>query len=221
MDFNDLFILECFNDEKEREFFDMYVIPSLKDFNFSTRFQFLKREELLVEDPNDTTKMIISVKGKAFLQDLLSELNSITSESGQVTTRVVIMDMKSDEERFEEWWKLYPTTTAWTSDDGNSKFIGSRNLKNIRKAAAKKAYLKLLNQGLKHEELMGSLKYEVKLKKIDSIKKNVNQLEYFKGMESYLNQERYLLYIENFRDNPEFVKEGEKIQSKKQNVTDI
>jgi hypothetical protein len=220
MDFNDLFILECFYHEKDRDYLNMYTIPSMKDFNLSTRFQFLKKNEYIVENPNDTSKYILSVKGHNFIQEIM--LPEPREIAPGVSASVVILDFgKTDDEKFEEWWKNYPTSPAWKSDDGNTVFAGSRTLKNLRKLEAKKRYLKLLNQGLKHEELLGSLLYEVKLKKLDSVKKGQNQMEYFKGMESYLNQERYLLFIESFRENPDYVKDQQKIKGRKANVTDI
>ena len=214
MDFNDLFILECFYYKIDKEFFDVYTIPSMQDFNLSARYQFLKKNEYLIEDPNDTSKMIISVKGQD-LYDLLSNPEPITIHS-------IVVDCadKTPDDNFEEWWKTFPTTTSWVTDDKNTKFIGSRNIKNLTKANAKVKYLKLLNQGLKHEDLLGSLKYEIALKKLDSIKKNANQMEYFKGMESYLNQERYLAFIDTYKDMSTSVVNGE-IKSKSKNVTDI
>lgn len=218
MDFNDLFILECFYNQDDKKFFEMYQIPSMVDFNLSVRFQFLRKNEFLVEDPNDTAKIILSVKGTNFIKELTLPIEEVTL-TGLFTGRIGLD--KTEDEKFEEWWKSYPTTVAWQSDDGSTKFIGSRNLKNYTKKKAKERYLKLLNQGLKHEELLGSLRYEIKLKKLDSIKKNANQMEYFKGMESYFNSERYLSHIEDFRNNPDFAKAEEKIKSKKHNVTDI
>lgn len=219
MDFNDVFILECFANKEEKHFFEMYEIPSMKDFTLSTRYQFLKKNEYIVEDPNDASKMIISVKGKDLLRELLLQ-DSIETPMGTIS--MVIMNLeKTDDEKFEEWWKAYPTSPAWKTTDGNTLFAGSRTLKNLRKPEAKKRYLKLLNQGLKHEELLGSLLYEIQLKKTDSIKKNENQLEYFKGMESYLNQERYLLFIDHYKENPSFVSLDQKVKGKKRNVTDI
>ncbi len=221
LDFNDLFILECFKYQEDREFFELYTIPSLKDLNLSIRFQTLKKFEYLVEDPNDTSKVILSVKGETLLTELsLSNENQLSNGS---IAKFVILDVgKTDEEKFEEWWKTYPTTVAWSSDDGNTKFIGSRNLKNLTKAKAKDRYLKLLNQGLKHEDLLGGLKFEIKLKKMDSIKKGANQMEYFKGMEAYFNSERHLLFIDSYKENPDFVKgEEAKVKSKKKNVIDI
>jgi len=182
----------------------------------SISFQTLKKFEFLVEDPNDTSKIMLSVKGSDLIRDLLYPPISAPIQviSGQFTARI------TEDEMFDEWWKTFPTTPAWESEDG-VKFIGSRHLKNLRKPEAKKKYLKLLNQGLKHEELMGVLRYEIKLKKLDSIKKKENQMDFFKGMESYLNQERYMDFLQAFRDNPDFIKGEEKVRGKRKNVHDI
>lgn len=220
MDFNDVFILECFYYKEDREHLNKFTIPSLKDFNLSTRYQFLKKNEYLVEDPNNTDQMMLSIKG----QDLMESLMSPNEEPLTNARVVVINNDRTPEECFEEWWKVYPTNTSWQTADKKTKFTGGRVLKNIVKAKAKKMYIKLLNQGLKHEELIGSLKYEIKMKKLESIKKGVNQLDYFKGMESYLNQERYLLFLDNYRDNPDFVKDesgGASVKSRTSNVKDI
>lgn len=220
MDFNDVFILECFYYKEDREHFNLYTIPSIKDFNLSARYQFLKKNEYLVEDPNNTDSMMLSIKG----QDLMESLMSPNEEPLTNARVVVINNDKTPEECFEEWWKVYPTNTSWQTADKKTKFTGGRVLKNIVKAKAKKMYIKLLNQGLKHEELIGSLKYEIKMKKLESLKKGINQLDFFKGMESYLNQERYLLFLDNYRDNPDFVKDesgGASVKSKVSNVKDI
>lgn len=219
MDFNHLFILECFDDKEDRKLLEQYTLPSMKDFSMSTSYQWLKKNEYLVEKPEDPSQWMISVKGQDLLLKLKTECTGETVNN--ITPSVILVDFsKSPDECFEEWWKAYPTSPAWKSDDGNTIFAGSRTLKNLKKAEAKKRYLKLLNQGLKHEDLLGSLLYEVKLKKVDSIKKNANQMDYFKGMESYLNQERYLLYIDALKENPGFVS-NEKVKGKKANVTDI
>lgn len=190
-------------------------IPSLKYFDLSRSFQYLKKNDYLVEDPNDTSKTIISVKGKNILHAL-----SIPVPVQEVETTITVNTEKTPEEMFEEWWKTYPSTTAWVSDDSSVKFVGSRSLKTT-KSKAKAKYFKLLNQGLKHEDLLGSLKYEIKMKKLDSIKKNQNQMDYFKGMDSYFNSERYLQHIEDYRSNPDFVKGDDKVKARKRNVTDI
>lgn len=216
LDFNHLFILECFYYEEDRQFLDIFTIPSLKDLSLSISFQTLKKFEFLVEDPNDTSKIMLSVKGKNFIDSLLQVPNKEFVEYALQMGQPKV----TEDQMFDEWWKTFPTTPAWESEDG-VKFIGSRHLKNLRKPEAKKKYLKLLNQGLKHEELMGVLRYEIKLKKLDSIKKKENQMDFFKGMESYLNQERYMDFLQAFRDNPDFIKGEEKVRGKRKNVHDI
>lgn len=216
MDFNHLFILECFLNKEDIKFIEMYTIPSIKDFNMSSAFQWLKKNEYLVENPSNNDKLILSLKG----QDLMDNLMSPNEEPLTNTQVVIVTTGKTHEECFEEWWKTYPSSTSWKSDDGNTIFSGSRNLKTLRKPAAKVRYLKLLNQGYKHEDLLGSLLYEIKLKKLDSIKKNENKMDYFKGLEAYLNQEAYLSFMDEYKANPDFVK-TEQIKGKKSNVTDI
>lgn len=220
LDFNDLFLLECFEFPENRDYLNLYKFPSTEDYTLSVRLQYLKKEEYLVPDPRDSSQLILSVQAVNLLQELrLPENVKIGYNS---SASVEILDLsKPPEVCFEEWWKAYPTTPTWESDDGMKKFSGSRTLKNLNKAEAKKKYLKLLNQGLKHEELLGSLLYEIKIKKIDSIKKNENQMEFFKGMESYFNKEKYLLHIEDYKKNPDFIKSEQKIRSKKSNVKDI
>lgn len=220
LDFNDLFILECFYNAEEKTYFDMFTIPSIKHFNLSSRFQFLKKAEYLVEDPNDISKIILSLRGKNLVEELLEFSYNRPHLNAMPTIQSSIKVMYSEDEMFEQWWNAFPTTTAWMSDDKKTKFIGSRALKNLKKSDAKKRYLKLLNQGLKHEELIGSLKYEVKTKKLDSIKKDANQMEYFKGMEAYFNSERYMIYLESYKDYPDFVN-NDSLKSKAKNVTDI
>ena len=194
LDFNHLFILECYMYPEDKERLSFFEIPSIKDFNISIAHGTLVKEEYLVEDPNDTSKTIISLKGKNLINDLIEDKPGIGGESFILTltedmfTRV--SGKQTEDEMFEEWWKTYPTSSRWETEDKSAKFEGSRALKNLRKTDAKKRYLKLLNQGLDHKELLGGLKYEVKIKKLDSIKKSENQMDYIKGMESYLNQER-------------------------------
>lgn len=211
LDLNDLFILESYLSEEGRKSIEDLQLPNINYWTISVRHQYLRKEEYLVQDPEDTSRLKLSVRGEALLNYFYSEIiyESPFEEVGRTT---------SSEHKFEEWWKTYPTTTAWTSQD-KKKFIGSRNLKNLTKAKAKVRYLQLLNQGLKHEDLLGGLKYELKLMKEDSIKKNENKLDFFKGMESYFNQERYLTYIDHYRKNPSFVEDEEVKKSK--NVTDI
>ena len=199
-------------ERNDEEAIEIVSKPSLALMRISIAHEHLVVNEYLVPDPNNTDKLILSEYGKNIIESLYNPPDSEES--------VVEIAKENGDKMFEEWWKLYPTTTGWVTDDKTKKFIGSRNLKNLRKSEAKKRYLKLLNQGLSHEDLIGSLKYEIKIKKVDSLKKNENQMEYFKGLESYLNQERYLLFIDEYRNNKDFTDEDSNIKKFK-SVTDI
>lgn len=221
LDFNHLFILECYY-EDNLELLNIFKIPSFEDFTISSACQFLKKEEYIVENPNDEENFIISVKGRKLVEELQSTRSYHDKKYNRTHTVVIASLSPTPEEQFEEWWNMYPTTPKWETDDKATSFIGSRNLKNLTKAKARSNYLKLLNQGLKHEDLLGALKYEIKLKKLDSIKKKENQMEYFKGMESYFNTSRFTLFIDGYKQDPKFVDDiVTKVKSKKQNVTDI
>lgn len=209
--------MECLQYEGYEHLHKTYQIPSLTDFDISFSYQTLVKRGYIVADPNKTSKDILSVKGKTFLKNL--KLKS-GKEKVEISESTIIKPEYSPDEAFEEWWKTYPTKTGWESEDKSVSFSGSRVLKNLIKANAKKRYLDILNQGIPHEDLLGSLKYEIKIKKVDSLKKNINQLEFFKGMESYFNQERYLMFIDLYKENPRFIDDN-KISSKKLNVTDI
>ena len=216
LDFNHLFILECYKNLEDKEFLNEFKIPSLKDINLSMAHQMLVKEEYLVINPVDNEKFMISVKGEQFLLNL--------QDVPGVQGNIFVMPLKiilTNEDKFEEWWKLYPRTGSWETEDKAKKYISSRNLKNLKKLDAKKRYLILLNQNLSHEELIGGLKYELKLKKLDSVKTNSNKMEYFKGMESYLNSQQYLNFMEEFRANPGFVEDTHDIKGRKLNVKDI
>ena len=128
LDFNDLFILECFYNAEDKQYFDMFSIPSIKDFNLSSRFQFLKKADYLVEDPNDTSKTILSVKGINLVEELLYSIEN----KPFVNTMPMISVVYSEDEMFEEWWKTFPSTTAWVSDDKKTKFTGSRALRSLK-----------------------------------------------------------------------------------------
>lgn len=216
-DFNHLFILECYKYPEDREFLDEYTIPSLKDFTLSSAHQFLVKEGYIVADPENSEKFILSVKG----EDFLDNLKGYTATQGELIVIKPIRSIQTLDDKFEEWWKLYPRTGTWETEDKSRKYVSSRNLKNLKKEKAKEKYLALLNQKLSHEELMGGLKYEIKLKKLDSVKTNSNKMEYFKGMESYLNSQQYLNFMEEFRANPGFVDDTHDIKGKKLNVKDI
>ena len=87
-------ILEFYNNDQQKFLHEVFTIPSLKDFNISCRYQFLKANEYLTTDPNDNSKIIISEKGKAFLKVVYQEPVEVT--------QVTVVTEEHDK-MFEEW----------------------------------------------------------------------------------------------------------------------
>lgn len=100
---------------------------------------------------------------------------------------------KTSEQLFEEWWAEYPKTTHWSST--GRVFQGDRALK-LKKQLCRDKYVKILNEGFDHQDLVKALKYEIKLKKELSIKQGVNKMEYMKNTEAYLNARVFENFIE-------------------------
>lgn len=252
LNFNDIFVLLCYyyNREDLLDEFDN-TKNKVKNKELQTSKTRLKLRDYLISNLSNTS-LAISVKGTTLLMDLeemvvndekrqdiekgdkLSTIMSTplngtvedSSSNSVSVTNITLDNYKDFDGYFEEWWKLYPTTGSWSYHDSNNvkkSFISSRNLKTIRKEDARKKYFKILNSGVEHKKVINALKYEIKLKKLDSIKTNSNKMEYFKGMESYLNQERYNIYGEMYLNNPGFVDTEELIINKinPKNITDI
>lgn len=202
---DDLFMIDCF----------YHKVTSIMEEYFSDKMnillshlQYLHRIGIIVEDPNDEDSYILGKKGESIYEEIISGPNFSVSVKTNNTSIDVL---------FEDWWKLYPATDDW-KDDNNKHWIGTRGLK-TKKAECKKKYLKILNQGISHEQMCGALKYEIKTKKEQTVKTNDNKMQYFKGIEAYLNAQTYNSWIEMYKNNPNYI-EDTKIRTR-QNVTDI
>ncbi len=132
-----------------------------------------------------TDEYKLTQTGKALYEKLVAE-----SENKDYIPKKV---NKTAEQLFEEWWAEYPKTTNWNS--GARVFQGDRALK-IKKQQCREKYIKILNEGFDHQDLVKALKYEIKIKKEMSIKSGVNKMEYMKSTESYLNARVFENFIE-------------------------
>jgi len=147
----------------------------------------MERKELVVDGK-------ISVKG-------LSLLNSM-EEIGNIPTKAI----KSD--KFEEWWKAYPSTDAFSIDGTN--FIGTQS-KRIKKDVCKKTFNKLINEGITAEDIINATQYHFEQAKKLSVKKNENKLSFIANSERYLRERMFEPYIE-------MAKKVEEIEEYKSNI---
>jgi len=110
-------------------------------------------------------------------------------------------------EGFEEWWALYPANSKWEDKNTGTKFSEIRPLRTGKEQCKKKYDNLINNRHVTHRELIDCLKYEIKARKIDSLKNNKNQLCFMKNSLSYLNQEAYLSYIDEVKNNPGYIQD--------------
>mgnify|MGYP007011030561 CR=1 FL=1 len=225
----DVFILSCYYYNRV-DIVNEYLYTDLgfRNKEVDTSIVKLSSKGLLISDP-DINKICISPSGKKLyssLEDMKEPEVSKLSDFLKSNKREI--NNEDLEKSFEEWWKTFPTTGTWSYIDKNGSkksFFSSRHMKNLRKDEAKKRYIKIINnKNILPEDLLGSLKYELKIKKLDSIKTGTNKLEYLKGMESYLNQEIYLNYLDFYKSNVSFIN-SDNLQEKENksavNVTDV
>lgn len=92
---------------------------------------------------------------------------------------------------FEEFWELYPGT------DKHSIYPKTRALKSNRKGCEEK-YKKLIEEGVKHEDIIKALRYEIEERKKTSGKDN--KLSFMKNSSTWLNQREFEIIQETMTD---------------------
>lgn len=207
LNYDHMFILNCLYN-KEYGLLDIYdeEFTNEKALN---HYQTLERKGFIVRDPNMVTYYIISVSGKEYFEHLLKMSYSDDVNDSDITIGAfnTTNTKKNRTEQFNEWWNLYPSTSKWTDQISKLVFSDTRPLR-IAKDQCRKKYDSILNTGVvTHENLMDCLRYEIKSRKLDSIKKQTNQLCYMKGSLSYLNQNAYMAFMDLIKTNPDFIKE--------------
>lgn len=125
-------------------------------------------------------KPFLRVKGKELIEQLVN-----FKEKSKWTRKPV-------KTPFEEFWETFPTS------DSHGVFTKTRNLKS-NKSGCKKKYEQYLNKGIKHEDIIKALKYEINEKKEKSIRDN--KLSYLKNSYTWLNQKEFEIILESMEEN--------------------
>lgn len=111
------------------------------------------------------------------------------------------------EDEFTKWWKMYPGTTEFTHKGRN--FPGSRALR-MKKEDCKVKFEKILEEGIRGEDMVKALEKEIAQKKDESLRTGQNKLNYMQNSLTYLNQRTFEPYIELIKETKE-VKTGNSI----------
>lgn len=147
--------------------------------------QFLQRKSFLTE------KLEITVSGKALIE------GSFFKESSYVFSK--LKEVRSNiEEDFEAWWNEYPNSDRF--EHKGKKFEGHRIFK-VKKEFCKKLFIKIINEGkYTAEDLIRSLRFEIKLKKDESVRKSDNVLRFLRNTHTYLTNATFESFVEDSKD---------------------
>lgn len=117
-----------------------------------------------------------------------------------------IVNLKSNADDFERWWKAFPGTDTFTHN--GVKFQGGRAFRN-KKEDCQVKFNAILNEGdYTADDMIAAIEFEVLQKKENSIKHGSNRLTFLQNTLTYLNQRTFEPFIE-------LIKEGHKIELSK------
>ena len=109
---------------------------------------------------------------------------------------LVLKGRKSKENKFYEFWNAYPIS------DAHGKWKRTRSLKN-HKEKCEELYSKYIKNGVKHDDIMKALKWQVAECKKNS--QTSNRLTFMKNSQAWLNQREFEIILEDMKstDNDE------------------
>ncbi len=140
---------------------------------------FLRRKGLI------DSKLNITEKGEKFIEDLNS------TEVKKETIKIPI-DVTDD---FEEWWKIHPSTNAFTYKGVD--FTGSQ-AKKKDKVGCKKIFKQLVLSGISAKDIIEATRIHVDMAKEGSFKHKTreNQVSYIPNSRRYLDEKCFEPYLQ-------------------------
>lgn len=152
----------------------------------SVHIQTLKRKGYIQEGK-------LTESGNSLINMLMATLH--LNYKPKKTIKQAIVEIKKDAlNSFDVWWKTYPAGSTFIDHNG-TKWHGGRNL-HIKKDECEAKYYEYINSGIKAEDLLKALQYEIEERKTTTLVKGENQFTYMKGTESYLNQKAWMSYLD-------------------------
>jgi len=124
-------------------------------------------------------------KGKLLIENFIKQETETLQEVPEIKSYNI-------QDKFDEFWSLFPNS------DEHGIYRKTRILKG-NKDICKKKYNLFLSQGIKHEDIVKALRYELKLRK-DSNNKN-NNLTYMKNSLTWLNQKEFEIILETMSED--------------------
>lgn len=173
-----------------------FMVHNLEKLKLSlTHYYCLLALKLGILDVPTSCILTLERKGYIFQNKLTAEgeklLEIIKTDTNVKTELKKVKDKYNDQ--FIEWWNTYPPGDAWVY--GAKTWEGTRSFR-TKKENCESLYLSYLKEGVKHEDLIRALKYEVAKKKAESIRSSTNKMTYITNTHSYLLNRLYEGFIE-------------------------
>lgn len=108
------------------------------------------------------------------------------------TEILVTKKIKKQDDKFEEWWNIYPSTDDF--EINGRHFKGSQK-KNIKKDECLVLFNKLINSGFTADDIIRATKYNIDNAKSLSLRKGTNQLSFITNSERYLREKCFEPFI--------------------------
>ena len=133
-------------------------------------------------------KSLLSSENKVTLsgEDLLRMIEEDNEKPLNIIKRVTSSD-------FDKWWLTYMPSNMFVYK--GKTFSGTQS-KRIKKDDCKKAFAKILNEGISAEDITGATEYHFQVAKELSYKHGKNEISYIPNSLRYLSERMFQPYVE-------------------------
>lgn len=160
----------------------------------------------IIEYNSDMINTYIELEDKKLIKIITNDNGALTfhlREDGKVLmdkflsksieiNKPVTTEIKDKNHMFEEFWMTFPNS------DEHSIYKKTRVLK-AGKDNCKRKYFEYLRQGIKHEDIIKALRYEIKLRRDNN--NGQNKMTYMKNSLTWLNQKEFEILLETMDED--------------------
>lgn len=167
----------------------------------------IEGKDITALDDMNSLSAIATLQRKGYLSTKLEHTDKGKMLYDSIATEVVIQKKeKIKDDKFNEWWEVYPSTDDF---EYNGKHFKGTQKKNIKKEECLVLFNKLIHGGLDPDKIISATKYHINSAKSLSLRKGTNQLSYIANSERYLREKMFEPFIGKGESKIEEVKSND------------